>query len=48
MGEIKMLKSIGVSEGLKDRLDAIKVHPRETYEQVLFRLLEIVGKSEIR
>lgn len=31
--------SIKVSELTKEKLDAMKVHPRETYEQVIIRLL---------
>jgi hypothetical protein len=31
--------SIGISEETKAKLDALKVHPRETYEEVIIRLI---------
>ena len=32
--------SIGISEETKAKLDKIKQHPRETYEDVIVRLIE--------
>ena len=32
--------TIQLSRGMKDALEAMKLHPRETYEDVLERLLE--------
>lgn len=34
---------IGVSRELKDALDKIKIHPRETYAQVIERLIVAKG-----
>lgn len=31
--------SIGLSEETKVKLDKLKVHPRETYEEVILRLI---------
>lgn len=33
-------KMIGVNIGVKEKLDKIKVHPRETYGQVIERLIK--------
>jgi len=33
--------TIKISEKIKRELDKIKVHPRETYEQVIIRLLKV-------
>lgn len=32
--------SIGISEETKAKLDRLKVHPRETYEEVIIRLIQ--------
>ena len=32
-------KTVVISEKTKERLDSVKVHPRETYEDVILRLL---------
>ena len=32
--------SIGVSEKTKAKLDSLKIHPRETYEEVIIRLTQ--------
>ena len=31
--------SIGISEETKTRLEELKIHPRETYEEVIIRLI---------
>lgn len=31
--------SIGISEETKAKLDRLKIHPRETYEEVIIRLI---------
>jgi len=36
--------TIKVSESAKRKLDKIKLHPRETYEDVILRLLEETQK----
>ena len=35
-----MNKNISISEDIKRQLDEIKVHPRETYNDVIKRLLK--------
>jgi len=42
-----MKTTIAVSKELKQKLDSIKVHPRETYEDVIKRLVEIMKNSEV-
>lgn len=34
------MTTIRVSDRIKSRLDKIKIHPRETYEDVIVRLLD--------
>ena len=34
------MPNIGVSETTKDALDGLKIHPRETYDDVIVRLIE--------
>jgi len=41
----KHLKLIGVEENIKKELDAKKEHKRETYNDVIKRLLEICNKK---
>ncbi|MEM3871384.1 MAG: antitoxin VapB family protein [Nitrososphaeria archaeon] len=41
-----MKSTIAVSKEVKEKLDRLKVHPRETYEDVIKRLIERWGKSE--
>ncbi|MEM3532052.1 MAG: hypothetical protein QXQ64_07370 [Candidatus Bathyarchaeia archaeon] len=40
-----MKTTIAISKELKDRLDGLKVHPREPYEDVIKRLIERCEKS---
>lgn len=37
--------SIGISEETKSKLDKLKVHPRETYEEVILRLIKQAEKN---
>ncbi|MDP3881363.1 MAG: hypothetical protein Q8Q31_00600 [Nanoarchaeota archaeon] len=39
----KKITTIKLSKGTKNRLDNLKIHPRETYEEVLQRMLEILN-----
>ncbi len=39
-----MSKLIKISEKTKKRLDKAKEHPRETYDDTIVRLLEVVKK----
>jgi len=41
-------KMIAITPETKAALDALKVHPRETYDDVLRRLLTIVETREAR
>ncbi|MEM3832411.1 MAG: antitoxin VapB family protein [Thermoprotei archaeon] len=41
-----MKSTIAVSKEVKEKLDRLKVHPRETYEDVIKRLIERWEKSE--
>lgn len=41
-------KTIKVSEEVKRRLDEVKVHPRETYDDVIRRLVEFYEKCRER
>jgi hypothetical protein len=38
--------SIAISTQTKKRLEFIKIHPRETFEDVLIRLLDQLDKQE--
>ena len=38
-------KTIKVSAEVKRKLDSLKVHPRETYEDVIRRLIEFYERS---
>jgi predicted transcriptional regulator len=42
-----MYTSIQVEKEIKTRLDKLKNHPRETYNEVLARLLKIVQDDDI-
>jgi predicted transcriptional regulator len=42
MGEITTIK---LDKKTKEKLDKLKMHPRETYEQVILRLIEKEGKK---
>ena len=37
--------TIKLSEKTKSRLDKVKIHPRETYEDVIIRLLDAKNSS---
>jgi predicted CopG family antitoxin len=37
--------TIGISKDTKELLDKAKQHPRETYEDVIVRLLKLAGKE---
>ncbi|MBS7610692.1 hypothetical protein KEJ27_00540 [Candidatus Bathyarchaeota archaeon] len=39
-----MWKSIKVKEETKKKLDELKVHPRQSYDEVINRLIERWGK----
>jgi len=41
-----MLKLIGIEEETKNRLDILKEHPRETYEDVINRLIKYYQESK--
>jgi predicted CopG family antitoxin len=34
------MTTIKISRKTKEKLDKLKIHPRETYEQVILRLIE--------
>jgi hypothetical protein len=38
--------SIGIRKTTKDRLEFIKVHPRETFDDIITRLLDLYDKQE--
>lgn len=38
--------SIGIRKITKERLEFIKVHPRETFDDIITRLLDIFEKME--
>jgi len=40
------MPTIHVSDRLRDKLKELKVHPRETYEDVIWRLIEGVERSD--
>ena len=42
---IRMKSTIAVSNETKEKLDELKIHPREPYEDVIKRLIEKCGKS---
>jgi len=39
----KKITTIKLTKETKKRLDGLKIHPRETYEEVLQRVLEILN-----
>jgi len=39
-GEIMVITTIKLDKKTKEKLDKLKIHPRETYEQVILRLIE--------
>jgi len=41
-----MSSTIKVSKKVKEELDSMKVHPRETYEDIIKRLIEAYRKGE--
>ena len=41
-----VLKHIAIEERLKARLDLNKIHPRETYDDIIRRLLNSVVKTK--
>lgn len=38
--------SIKINTGLKARLDLLKIHPRETYNEVVSRLVDMASDDE--
>ena len=38
-----VMTTIGISKETRDRLDRKKIHPRQSYEEVIKRLLVILG-----
>ena len=40
------ITSIRISTGLRDKLSALKVHPKESYEDVIKRLVENYADAE--
>lgn len=43
LGDIMMKPTICISENVKSMLNKIKIHPRETYEDVITRLIKSSG-----
>lgn len=43
MKSITIYKSLKVTQKTKTKLDKLKVHPRESYEQVILRLTKLKG-----
>ena len=41
-----MVTTIQINEKTKDKLDKLKVHHRESYNELLQKLIETYGKSE--
>lgn len=41
-----MVTTIQLEERIKNKLEAIKVHPRETYEEVIERLIRLSEEEE--
>lgn len=41
-----MVTTIQIDEKTKEKLDKIKVHHRESYNELLQKLIEVYGKSE--
>tara|TARA_Y100000310_G_C20300053_1_gene631323 strand:- start:325 stop:468 length:144 start_codon:yes stop_codon:yes gene_type:complete len=39
----RTLKLIGVEEGTKEKLDNLKDYPRETYDDIILKLIELKG-----
>jgi hypothetical protein len=39
------MPTIAISQKTKDKMNSIKVHPRETYEDIIIRLLEAHKKK---
>lgn len=39
------MTTISVSKELKEKLKELKIHPRETYEEVIWRLIREVERS---
>ena len=37
------ITTIKLSKGTKERLDHLRIHPRETYEEIMQRMLEILN-----
>ena len=42
----KEITSLRVTQGLKKELSKIRIHPRETYAQIIERLLECNSKKQ--
>jgi|TARA_Y100000294_G_C8454438_1_gene295994 predicted transcriptional regulator len=42
-----MVTTIQIDEDLKKRLDLLKIHRRETYNEILFRLLENCSLGDV-
>jgi len=38
--------TIRIEDDTKAMLDAIKIHPRETYNDILRRVIKIIGKKK--
>ena len=38
--------TITISKGTKAQLDALKAHPRQSYEEIIVKLLEMKGEGQ--
>jgi len=46
VGEKEIFTTIRIRQGTKKKLDSVKVHPRETYEDVILRMIKMLGEQK--